>query len=191
MGNSWGLAGGSARPAAPVKRAIGRNCAVFLVPSLRPVLCRRLFRSCAGRRPAGRSPCRVCRPMACGGNASRVGTSAASSGERTAYRGEGREVGRRTSECLTRTYCFSLMSRCSSSSASTLTTSPLRLRPTGSLRSLKSASIVMRVAVSTPTCLPVIFATINATRRQCAGVRPAWVVPSGRTTSRSRRRASP
>jgi hypothetical protein len=39
--------------------------------------------------------------------------------------------------------------------------------------------------------LPVIFATINATRRQCAGVRPAWVVPSGRTTSRSRRRASP
>ena len=37
---------------------------------------------------------------------------------------------------------------------------------------------------------PVRFATTSATRRQCAGVRPAWVVPSGRITSRSRSRAS-
>jgi hypothetical protein len=42
----------------------------------------------------------------------------------------------------------------------------------------------IRVAVSTPTRLPVMRATISATRRQCAGVRPACVVPSGRTTSR-------
>jgi hypothetical protein len=31
---------------------------------------------------------------------------------------------------------------------------------------------------------------MSATRRQCAGVRPAWVVPSGKITSRSRWRAS-
>ena len=31
---------------------------------------------------------------------------------------------------------------------------------------------------------------MSATRRQCARVRPAWVVPSGRITSRSRWRAS-
>jgi hypothetical protein len=40
----------------------------------------------------------------------------------------------------------------------------------------------IRVAVSTPTRLPVM----SATRRQCPGVRPAWVVPSGRMMSRSR-----
>ena len=55
----------------------------------------------------------------------------------------------------------------------------------------KSASFAIRVAVSSPTLCPVRFATMSATRRQCAGVRPACVVPSGRTTSRSRSRALP
>jgi hypothetical protein len=42
----------------------------------------------------------------------------------------------------------------------------------------KSASIAIRVDVSSPILCPVRFATISATRRQCAGVRPAWVVPA-------------
>jgi hypothetical protein len=41
----------------------------------------------------------------------------------------------------------------------------------------------IRVAVSTPTRLPVIRATMSATLRRCTGVRPAWVVPSVRITS--------
>ena len=38
---------------------------------------------------------------------------------------------------------------------------------------LRSASFAIRVAVSSPTLFPVRFATMSATRRQCAGVRPA------------------
>ncbi len=41
----------------------------------------------------------------------------------------------------------------------------------------------MGIAASTPTLLPVIRATMSATRRQCAVVPPAWVVPSGKTVS--------
>ena len=42
-----------------------------------------------------------------------------------------------------------------------------------------------------PTKCPVRFAMISAMRRQYAGVRTAWVVPSGRITSRSRWRVFP
>ncbi len=48
----------------------------------------------------------------------------------------------------------------------------------------------IRVAASSPTLWPEIRATANATRDQCSGVRPTCLVPSGRTTSRSRLRAS-
>ena len=51
---------------------------------------------------------------------------------------------------------------------------------------MKSTSTGMRVSVSTPARFPVIFATTSATRRQCSGVRPACVVPSGTITSHAR-----
>jgi hypothetical protein len=60
----------------------------------------------------------------------------------------------------------------------TPTFQPIKNRPTR--REFIPRRCTIRVAVSSPTLCPVRFATMRATRRQCAGVRPAWVVPLGK-----------
>jgi hypothetical protein len=64
------------------------------------------------------------------------------------------------------------------------------LGPVNKERTIQRCRSAIRVAVSRPTARPVILATKTATRRQCAGVRPWCVMPSGRLTSRSKVRAS-